>query len=163
MSLVAIKEHVKAVIDGTTSEHYPAAQARITPLPDGDAAAAPQLFIATPGYKERRDSGPRTGSTNGGIKKATHQVLITCLAVYANDDPNNDIAFDSLLEAVMTQLRKDTVPITITDPDTNGTSQLVTIGEEFEVTIDIVRALSNQRLFRWLAEIRMPVTEAFFA
>lgn len=164
-ALAAVEAFVLGQLQGIESPPYAPAQAWITPLPIGDAGTAPQLFIGTSGYSERRRSNPRgtTGGTNAGIKTGSLTVKISCLAVWNNTDPQNDTAFKNLLGSIMDALRNAPMPAQLTDPVTEIPIQLQNLGEKIAITIDIVRALSNQQLYRWYAEIIADAQVAFHA
>ena len=164
MTIAAVQAHTLQLLQGLPSPVYEPAVAQITPLPVGDAAV-PQLFIWTTNYKEARVSMPRQNQTaaGSGMKLGTHTLRVSCLAIYQNDDPSNDIAFAGLLESVMAVMRADVMPVSITDNTTGQSSQLQNIGEKFDVLIDLVRSVDNQQIFRWYADIIATVTEAFYA
>lgn len=154
MSIAAVQAWAKTELDGLTSAKYPAAQAWITPLPVWDAAAAPQIYIWTTTVKEQRQTSPRNLSgSGGGFKLLTHTLALYLFAIYDNSASGNDTRFADFVEAVQAKLRTAQVPVVITDPDTSATSQLGEVGETIDVETDVVRSLSNQKLFAWHARV----------
>lgn len=164
MSIVAVQAFTKGLLDGLASPYFEPAQAWITPLPIGEGGPAPQIYLWTPGIDEKRLNNPRASvGVGSGKKTVTHTLTMHALAIWDNTDPQNDVRFQSLLDAIGAALRGANVPAVITDPKTGVSSQLLSIGETIQVETDIVRAVSDQRLFRWLALIKTDAVEVINA
>ena len=160
MSLSAVMGYVKSELNGLTSAHYQPATAWIQPPTPGDAdPGSPQLFIWTERYHEKRRSMPR----GMGLKDGDHAVQVYVLVIDDPSDANADTAFPNLLNSIMETLRTVALPVALTDADTGATSNIVLIGEDFDVQTDAIRSVGDERYVRYLAVITVKVLEMWNA
>lgn len=160
--MAAVQEYVKAQLLDLTlqSAAYPrrSLDALITP-PNPGFLDRPTAFIWGGHMRESR----RTFGRGYGFKKIKHDLRIYLVSIEDASDSTADTGFPSVIEAVLTKLRGVGVPTTIYDPTTNAQSQLLAIGEQFDVNFDALRTLQDQRLVRFLALITATVEESVLA
>jgi hypothetical protein len=85
---------------------------------------------------------------------------IWIMAADTSTNPNADTAFAGLIDAIITAIVTDTMPIMETDPVTGQQCQLLAIGEQFTVQQSPVHALADQRLVMYEALINLTIEEA---
>jgi hypothetical protein len=130
----------------------------------------PQAYIWPPTGHEFRQSVPRpqqgtpgTGSVQAGEKQMSHMVEVTLFWFH---DPGDtpDIAFPTILDAVMDALRCTTDPVLVQDPVTFRYSQLFGIGEKMSYDCAYPEATTaDQRTLLYRAKVMATVSEEYQA
>jgi len=147
-------------------------QVNLTPPNPNVIASAPTASVWFLRFMESRDQNrlkagtiPRATYPGGpsGTKAAEHTVAIyIAWEGTSATDPNQDILFPGMLDAIRSVLRVSPDPEVITDPWTGEQSYVVDVGEIIDGQTDL-EALAPQRLNRWDALLTCPVTEIFSA
>ena len=127
--------------------------------PNPGEAVDPVAYIWGSHADERRAAVPRAQPGNlstGGWKVITHRPNIWLIWFGPSDDPNADVLFPAVLDAVCGLLRN--VPILdqtqhATDPVTGQVSDLLNVGEQMSWEYGPVRATADQRYLRYDAQI----------
>lgn len=160
MSLPAVLRFVQTTLDGTTSAYLPDAKAFVTPQV-GQVIDTPIISIWTRGWDEKRATMTRVAGNPGasGFKKVTHSIEMYVKALGAQDAPNADVAFHTLLDAIEARMRAVVMPFPLVDPATNATSQITAIGEQFQGKIGTLATTKDQLTYVWQAQITTPVEE----
>lgn len=163
MSLNAVQLHLRSILTGITCSSYTTAplEAYITP-PIPDSMTTPRLYIWGASWTERRQTAPRINvvPSTAGFKMVTYK---PALYLFTMDDPNStgiQSRFPLLITQVLQALRTTIMPVTLVDPTTGVKSQLLAIGETFNVRYDLNRTLKDQRYVYLLAMITAVVKEA---
>ena len=163
MSLNAVQQHVRTILTGMLCTTYGTAplQAYIAP-PIPDTMVTPRCYIWGATFRENRYTAPRINVTPGtaGFKMVTYQLQHY---LFVMDDPNTpgvESRFPVLITQVQELLRTTPMNVHITDPQTGVVTQLLSIGETFQVRYDLERTLKDQRYVRLLAQITATIKEA---
>jgi len=140
------------------------------PNPNVDAMEPCAYIWGSRGVEERL-SVPRAQPGNlstGGDKTITHQVDIW-LVWFGSSEPDDliDQQFPSVIDAVTACLRNtellDAVTISAVDPMTGQQSDLLAVGEHMSWEYAPVRAVADQRFFRYDAQVTCEVVEVIQA
>lgn len=171
MPVNSVQVYLRDLIDQLPLElaGTPPLTAYITPPDPNTEAEVPTAYIWPNDGDESRDArrggtiprnrGPGTPS---GWKNIQHSVGVYVVWFGQDDDDQADIAFPSIVDAVMDRLRTAPDPAEARDPLTGRLSWLLDIGESMTYRIDL-RALADQRYNRYDALITVPVIEVFQA
>jgi hypothetical protein len=107
-----------------------------------------------------RNTGP---GTPAAWKNENHTIMVWLMWFSdADHDPDIDINFAGLVDAVMDALRTcidPAVGINATDPFTGRQSVIINVGEEMSYDITTMRSTADQRIELFQAGIRVPVLE----
>lgn len=159
MSLNSVQQYVKSILDGLALPTYQAPLRAYIAPPVPDQQVEPRCYIWGARFQEARQTAPR----GPAFKKVTYDLDLYCFVI---DDPNSpgvDSRFPVLIDTVQQALRVTTMPIVITDSVTGVSSQVLSVGERFEVRYDTERTLADQRYVRFLALITAYIEEAITA
>jgi len=155
MGLAAVQLHVKQLLDGLVApQAVGPLQAHVAPPVPG-SVTVPQAYVWGARMREERQSVPR----GAGFRRARWDVYIWLYDVEASDDAQADTRFPALIDAVLNVLRTAPMPVPLTDPVTGAVTQLVAIGEEFELDVGTPRATADQRLVWQNALVQAPCIE----
>jgi hypothetical protein len=158
MSVNAVEEYVASILTGQVTPGAPAAiEAWVMPPPVVQLTPNPQVFIWGGSWTEERHTNPR----GRGQKRVTYALTIWIQSATSNDpaDAYGPSGFVLLIETVLNILRRVTIPIPVTDPDTGATSIIQTIGEKMSVTHPPPTASADQRILWHNATLRLYVVE----
>jgi hypothetical protein len=163
MSLVTVQTWIKQQLDGLVLPGPAGVQpleAVITP-PDPNEDPQPVAYIWPTGGREHRQAVPRnTGpGTAAGWKNFEPNIDIYLTWFNNQDDPYADVAFPSVVDAVMNALRTSPDPAEMVDPNTGAVSWLAGVGEDMDWSNLGVNAVNDQRWLRYDALIRVSFTE----
>ncbi len=158
MSVTAVQSYVQKLLNNLTVPAYSETPvvAYIAPPIPGDAGV-PSVFIWGGTWTERRQTAPR----GKGFKEVVYNLDLWVIVVQSNERPDSDTAFPSLIEALMNVLRQTPMPTFITDPVTNVQSQVLSVGESFEVDYSPVHTVADQVDVQYTAWIKATIKEAF--
>lgn len=155
MPLNTIQQHVQGLLNGLAIPNQPETLvAYITP-PVIEAPDGPRAYVWGGTQKERRSTSPRPY----GFKRITWMVDIYVIYLTSATDADLDEAFPLCLDAIEAALRAAPMPIPVTDPTTRVVSQLVAIGEDFEMEYLPERLADTGRLLWYTARIGATVME----
>lgn len=154
MTVNAVQQYVRGIVDGLSTPDYPALTTYISPPVPGDLTG-PAAFVWAVHWPEHRQTAPR----GQGFRLAVYDVAIWLVVEDLTDSTSADFAFPRLIDTVMGALRSTPMPVSITDPQTGQVSQIVAVGEDFVVDQGPVRTVEDQRLAAWMAEITATVKE----
>lgn len=165
MSINTAQSYLKGILDqvmlplnlGTLS-------AFIQPPNPGDGTE-PGAYIWGSRGTERRLAIPRAQPgdlSTGGEKTLNHNVDVWIVWLGPAVDPQQDVLFPAVVEAVLAVLRN--TPILdntqhAVDPVTGQLSQLLDVGEQMDWEYAPVRAVADQRYLRYDARITVNITE----
>ncbi len=144
-------------------------QVFVTPPSVEEDQLDPHAYVWPSTGTESRESLPRAGvpdvGTNlSGWKQMWHSFDIFLVWFDDDSDPEPDISFPVIVDAVMDALRTCQDPVTQTDPVTGRTSQIYATGERLNYDISPVRGTTaDQRIYRYDARILAKVGEEFQA
>lgn len=166
MPLNTIQTHVQGLINGLDlpgqvdgDGHPIPLVAWITP-PVVEDITGPRAYVWGGTLQERRQTAPR----GQGFKKLRWVVDTYLVAAATAADNNLDQEFPLIVDGVMAALRAAPMPILITDPTTGVVSQLLSIGEDFELEYVPERLLAAPAGMLWYsARIGTVVEEALQA
>lgn len=155
MSLNAVQTYVYNLLNGTHIDSYDQdLQVFIAP-PVPDDMATIHCYIWGASFNESRQTAPR----GPAFKQVEYNLNLYMFVAEDPNGPTTDTNFPAAMEQVMSILRTTPMPVMIQDPITTVESQLLVIGEQFEVQYDVERMLSDQRYVRLLALITANITE----
>ena len=180
MSLNAVQQFVLKTLDqlSTTSLvslGVPPVNAFITPPVFYDEATAPALYIwgsTGRGHRETfpRVAGPTAPLSTAGTKSRRMTIDVWLSFADSPDNPSANDMFPVLIGAVLHAL--ETVPVfdpstgqavQVTDPATGEVSQILEFAEDIDWDYSTVRALEDQRFWRYVCLIRPVVEEWYFS
>lgn len=159
MPLNSVQLYTKSIINGIVPPLLPNApvQAYIAPPVPGDMGASPQAYVWGGTFRERRQTAPR----GQAFKRVDYQLDVWVIHAEDPSDPNADQMFPTTVDAIMKALRETSpMPLDITDPTTGEISQVLMIGEDFEVEYAPVRSLADNRYVQYAVRIGVNVYEA---
>lgn len=142
--------------------------AYITPPVQGDGIVPGAYVWGSTGNESRRAT-PRAQPGNlasGAWKCAPHNLDIWLIWIGSVEDPDVDMQFPIVIDAVMAALRNTQLldqQAKLTDPATGAVSHLLNLGEEMSWDYAPVRVLVDQRLRRYDAKIVCSAEEWFQA
>lgn len=157
MGLNAVQTHVQGLLDGLVAPGMAPDEkldCYITP-PTVEALDGPKCYVWGGTGRERRRTMPRPI----GLKALTWTIDVYLVYETSSEDTNLDQAFPLLIDAVMGALRAAPMPIWITDPTTQARSQLVAIGEDFDLEYPPEMTPATQRLIYYSCRIGATVQE----
>ena len=155
MSLVAVQEFVQGVVTGVTVAAYPSPLVSYIAPPIPGDAGVPGAYIWGGTMTEKRQTAPR----GQGFKELLWMVDIWLLVIQSNDRVDSDTAFPSLADAVMAALRATSMPVMITDPVSGVQSQVISVGEQFDLDYSPVHTVADQVDVQYVALLRCSVKE----
>ena len=156
MSLNAIQKYLKDQLTGVTAADWGPTQVYVAPPVAGDLRQ-PALFIwGGRGHEYRQTMGRPNGH-----RKADWEVDMYLKAQIVPGDLREDEKFALLMDAVMDILRKVKMVDIITDPTTENTFQLVSVGEDFVIDYLTPHAGSSQRIRIYECRITVKMEEVF--
>ena len=155
MGLNAVQTHVQSLLDGIgVPGQTDTLVTYITP-PPVEALDGPRGYVWGGTMRERRRTMPRPL----GFKALTWTVDIYLIYETSPSDADLDQAFPLLIDAVLTTLRRAPMPIKIYDPTTNAQSQLLAIGEDFDMEYPPEVTPATQRSILYTCRIGATVQE----
>jgi len=130
--------------------------------PTVDNLDNPKAYVLASRMDGSRQTMPRINVlTNGsGYKKLLWNVDVYLTYETNPDDIGIDQEFPLIIDAVMLKLWTTTMPLSITDPTTNLVSQVLAIGERFDVEYPPERTPATLRMLLFTARIGFTVEEA---
>lgn len=142
--------------------------AYITPPDQGDGTV-PGAYVWGSAGNESRRATPRAQPNNlpsGAWKCAEHHFDVWLIWIGTIEDPDVDMQFPIIIDAVMAKLRN--TPLldmqgVLTDPVNGAVSHLLNLGEDMSWVYSPVRALNDQRLRRYDGQITCTAEEWFQA
>lgn len=156
MPLNSVQLYVKDLIDGLQIPGLNVAlEAYITP-PTVEDLDRPKAYVLASRGRVRRQTAPR----GPGYKWLawTVDVYVTYETMPDNDTVDQEMPL--IIDAVCTKLWTTTMPLFITDPTTGQRSQVLQIGEEFEVEYPPERTPATLRMLFYVARLGFEVYEA---
>jgi len=169
MPLNTVQVYLKSVLDQMVlPQGLGALDAFITP-PNPRDDPEPAIYIWGSHADEARMTVPRAVHGNlatGGDKAITHRVDCWLTWFESSEDLNVDSNFPAILDAVLAVLRNvEMLDATqhATDPVTGQLSHLLNVGENMSWEYGPVRAVADQRLLRFDAQITVEVIEVIQA
>lgn len=170
MPLVTVMNYLQQQIDGL---NLPLSIGRLTayiqPAPGADDGSGANAYVWGANLDEARETVPRAAHGNlasGGNKELTHRVNIWLVWFTDPDDPNINLGFPAIVDAVMAVYRNvemlDQTQHAI-DPITGQESNLLNVGEKMSAEYAPVRAVADQRLLRFDAMVEVEVIEVIQA
>lgn len=137
----------------------------ITPPDPNEETDLPTAYVwPADGYESRNPQRggtvPRnTGiGTNSGYKAYEHRMDVYLIWNGQDDDPQADIWFPGMVDAIMLVLRTSPDPAVAQDPYTGQLTTLIDVGEIMNYRITL-RALADQRYNRYDALISLELLE----
>lgn len=156
MPLNSVQQYIANQLDGLA---MPAAlkplKAYIMP-PAREKLSGPHAYVWGGTSRARRQTAPRLQ----GYKHLDWMVDIYLMYETVSTSPTIDQDFPLVVDAVLTQLWTTTMPVFIVDPTTLLNSQIVAVGEQWDLDYPPVKALATERRMLFEARIRMNVYEA---
>jgi hypothetical protein len=158
--LNSIQQHCLTVIDGLQIPGSPDTLTASIQPPNFDDLDGPRAFIWGGRMRGERQTAPRGEAPRAGFKRLNWSVDVWLSYLTTPDADDVDQAFPLIIDAVMSAFWATTMPTFITDPVTGLVSQLLQIGEEFELEAPTARATQTQRLLYYTALLSLDVYEA---
>lgn len=155
MPLNAVQYHVKGLLDGLAVPGGLTLTAYITP-PAVDKLDGPKAYIWGGRLRGTRQTMPR----GQGYKKLAWNVDVWLSYETMAKSPTVDQEFPLIVDTVMAATWTATMPTFITDPTTNQQSQLLAIGEEFELEYPPEKVPATMRMLYYTARLGLTVYEA---
>ena len=157
MPLNTIQTHVAGLLDGLAIPGTTDTLTTYITPPTVEQLDGPRCYVWGGSGRERRQTMPR----KFGFKQMNWTVDIYLIYLSSTTDPNIDLdqAFPVLIDATMAALRAAVMPIIIQDPTTGVQSQLMAIGEDFDLEYPPEVTPDSQRLIYYSCRIAAPVME----
>ncbi len=160
MPLNSCQIYVQGLLDGLAipGQAQPL-QAYITP-PTVEDVDGPRAYIWGGRMRGRRQTAPRGIPPHAGFKRLDWVVDVYLVDMELPDDPGLDQTFPVLVDAVMRQTWTTVMPTYITDPTTGVLSQILQIGEDFELEYPPERTPATLRTLWYSCRLGLNVYEA---
>jgi hypothetical protein len=170
MPLSSTLSYIRGIIDGqfVPGEAGPI-EAFVNPPDPEITQGPPHVYVWTSRGNERRNSGPRSKPPAGasqynpagpaGWKLLNHDVEIWITWFLDNTDPQQDNSFPLVMDFVMNILRTAEMPMTMIDPATGYSTQLIDLGKNMSYEYAPLRSTASQRYHRYDGTITAPVEE----
>lgn len=167
MPLNSVQSYVKGILDGLT-----------LPAPTGQPASTLTAWVTPPtledlngprayiwggrnrGYRQTMPRAKPNQPATGGFKWLDWTIDIYLVYLTAPDDAQIDQEFPLMVDAVLSALWNTTMPVFITDPTTGLESQVLAIGEDWELEYPPERTPATLRMLYYTCRIAMDVREA---
>lgn len=176
MPLSSVQLYVKGLLDGlVVQDGIGAIQAYVTP-PILDTLSAPKAYVWGGRMRGRRQTMPRVGTPAAiAAGRSGFKRLDWTVDVYLNYEMNPDVPavtidtdFPLIIDAVFTQMWTTTMPVLIdpngvpTNTPANGVvyTQILSVGEEFELEYPPERAPATIRMLYYSARLSFDIYEA---
>lgn len=165
MPLNSVQQYVKGLLDGLVVEDgIPALEAYVQP-PVLEDLNGPRAYVWGNRLSGKRQTMPRINYQTVDQSTAGYKWLDWTVDVYLSyltnpDDVNVDQEFPLIVDAVMWKLWTTEMPIVIQDPTTSLYSQILAIGEEWELEYPPERAPSTMRMLYYTCRLGLRVYEA---
>ena len=169
MSINSAQLYIMGLIDGLPVNGGLSIEAHITPPDPETDYTDPHAYVWPAEGEETRD--PRKGGTIpratspgsfSGTKSIDHIMDIFLVWFAANDDPEADTWFPSMVDVIMGALRVAPTPAVVQDPYTNASSQMINVGERMSYKVAI-SAVADEAFNRYDALITVHMNELFNA
>lgn len=160
MPLNSIQQHCVSIIDGLPIPGSADALTATIQPPNFEDLDGPRAFIWGGTMRGERQTAPRGDAPKAGFKRLNWVVDVWLSYLTTPDAPDVDRAFPLIVDAVMSAFWSTPMPVFITDPVTGLVSQLLQIGEEFELEAPTARATQTQRMLYYTARLGLDVYEA---
>lgn len=160
MPLNSIQQHCQSIIDGL---QIPASPDRLTAYiqpPNFEDLDAPRAYIWGGRMLGERQTAPRGVAPEAGFKRLNWVVDVWVSYLTTPDASDADQAFPLVIDAIMNAFWTTPMPTFIQDTVTGVRSQLLQIGEEFELEYPPERAPATQRMLYYTARLGLDVYEA---
>ncbi len=154
MSMVAVQDYVKSVLDGMPSALLDPAIAVVQPPPVMQLAGAPVIYIWGGTLDEDRKTLPRFRA-----EKRIGYLLRIWLQWVGSNDPDIQRGFPVFLDAVRATLRSTIIPAELYDPYTNEHTQLLNLGERIKLEYGTPLATATQGMLLHTAAMQCPAAE----
>ena len=156
MALNAVLQHVKSVVNGIAIPlQQKPLNAQVVP-PPLEPLSGPMAWITVAPSRGQRQTMPR----GPGFTGPQWTIDITMDLLDLPTDTNREQVFPLAVDAVLYALWADTMPAFITDPTTNLRTQMLAIGEEYEVEQGNWVTTANGRMMLFRGRISTTVKEA---
>lgn len=156
MPLNSVQLYVLNLLDGLQLPGgLPNLEAYITP-PVVEDIDSPKAYILASRGRVRRQTAPR----GPGFKHLAWTVDVFLTYETMPDSETVDQEMPLIIDAVATKLWTTVMPLKITDPTTGIVSQLLQVGEEFEVEFPPERTPATLRMLYYVARIGFEIYEA---
>lgn len=170
MPMNSVQLYCQSLFDGLTIPGFGSEQtleAFITP-PAVDNLDRPKAYIWASHLRGSRQAMPRGVGSAAGFKKLPWTIDIY-LSYETNPNPDPDAPpstpgldqeFPLIIDAVLAKLWSTPMPVFITDPTTGVKSQMVAIGEDFEVENPPEKVPATLRMLYYTARVGATLYEA---
>lgn len=156
MPLNSVQEYVLGLLDGLQIPGGGASlEAYITP-PVVEDIDNPKAYILGSRLRGRRQTAPR----GPGFKYLAWVVDIYITYETIPDSPTVDNEMALIIDAIMNKTWMTTMPLFITDSVTGVKSQILAIGEDFELEYPPERTPATLRMLYYAARLGLDVYEA---
>lgn len=159
MPLNSIQHYCRDLLDGLVlpRQDQPLT-AHILP-PTVEEMDGPRAYVWGARTRAERQTAPRVH----GFKRLPWTVDIYLAYLDSADSPDLDESFPLIIDAVLTRFWSTTMPLMITDPETGQMSQILAVGESWDLEYPPERLPATMRMIWSTARIGMDVTEAIQA
>ena len=166
MPLSSVQPYLKGLLDGmpvpSPSGGSQTLTAWVTP-PTVEDLDGPRAYVWGGRQHGRRQTMPRAKPNEpetGGFRRIDHTIDIYLVYLANPDDVELDQEFPLLIDAVLAQLWNAVMPTKIADATTGVVSQVLELGEDWEIEYPPVHAPATQRMVYYSCRIAMDVQEA---
>lgn len=156
MPMNSVQLYVKGLLDGLQIPGLTVAlEAYVTP-PVVEDIDSPKAYVMASRGRVRRQTAPR----GPGYKHLAWVVDVYVTYETIPDSDTVDQEMPLILDAIMTKLWTTTMPLFIEDPTTGQRSQVLQIGEDFEVEYPPERTPATLRMLYYVARLGFDIYEA---
>lgn len=170
MPLTSVQLRLQNILNGLPAPGGSKALAAYITPPVVDKLDGPKAYVWGGRLAVSRQSGNRGTAPAAGFKKLLWDADVWLVLLANPNDPNKDIEFPQLVDAVMAQLWSSPMPRWIDalgnllpDPAGDpppGASQILEIGEAFQMEFDPVHTPQSLRMLYYTAQLRLQIYEA---
>lgn len=155
MPLNSIQRYCRDLLDGLPLPGQDKPLTAYIMPPTVEDIDGPRAYVWGARMRAERQTAPRAA----GFKKLPWNVDVYLVYLDSADNPDGDKAFPLIIDAVLTRFWSTTMPLMITDPDTGLVSQVLAVGESWDLEYPPERLPATMRMIWSTARISMDVLE----
>lgn len=159
MGLNSIQLHVKDLLDAMAIPAYDVPLTAWIEPPPVEDADGPRAYV----WGGRMSGARQTMPRGMGFMQDIWTIDVYVNYMDTANNPNIDQQFPLLIDAVLAALRADVMPVFLIDPTTGVRTQMLAIGEKYDVEYPPVRLPGNLQMLWSGARISVEVKEALQA
>ena len=160
MPLNSIQQYCLGIINGLAIPGSPKPLEAYIQPPNFENINGPRAYVWGGRMLGERQTAPRGLAPKAGFKRLNWVVDVWVSYLTPASSPTIDQDFPLIVDAIMNAFWHTEMTTFITDPVTGVPSEILQIGEEFELETPVAHAPATQRMLYYTARLGLDVYEA---